>query len=424
MSERLRILSVSPFPPSPPTFGAQRRIQGLLASLARRHDVDAIALAPPNMDAGAAERAMREYCREVVVLPSGATTEGLHKRLLQVRSLVSRRSYERRHFSVPALQQALDRQLTTCTYDIVAVEFFFMSHFRFRRAPAGSRPPKVVLDEHNIEYDLARQQTGLGRGLGRHVHNTLNWRKVRREEIAAWREADGVAFTSAPDDERARSIVPALRSRVVPNAVDVEFFRPRPTDPPADSTTIVFFGTFNYFPNRDGVLFFLREVWPRLASSHPQARVKIIGADPPPEVRSFQGPRVDLAGLVDDVRPHLAGAAVAIAPLLIGGGTRLKIVEAMAMAKPVVSTSLGAEGIAATPGREILLADSPQDFAAALGRLLDDGAMRASMGRAARTLVEKQYSWDAVALGLEKFFRDLLAGAGRGASEEHARPAP
>jgi glycosyltransferase involved in cell wall biosynthesis len=335
---------------------------------------------------------------------------------MQIRSLVSTQSFERRYFSVRALQDALDRLLTRQSYDIVNVEFCFLSHCHFRQAPPGRQMPRLVLDEHNVEYDLARQMTGLGRGLGRHVHNWSNWPKLRREEIAAWRRFDGVAFTSAPDEQRARSLVPSLRSRVVPNAVDVEFFRPRSDDPPSDGCTVLFFGTFNYFPNRDGVLFFLREVWPKLLASHPQARLKIVGADPPPEVLAYKGPRVDVAGQVEDLRPHLAEAAVAIAPLLVGGGTRLKIVEAMAMAKPVVSTRLGAEGINATPDREILLADDPEAFAAAVGRILDDSELRARMGQAARALVEARFSWDAATEHLESLFYEVLAAPAHVAS--------
>ena len=281
------------------------------------------------------------------------------------------------------------------------------------RRPLSERPPRLVLDEHNIEYDLARQTTGLRLGLGRHVHNSLNWRKIRREEVAAWRAFDGVVFTSVPDEERARSHVPSIQSCVVSNAVDVDYFRPRPDDAACDGRTVLFFGTFNYFPNRDAVLFFLREVWPRLAASHPEARLKLIGADPPKEVLAHAGPRVEVVGMVDDLRPHLAEAAVAIAPLLIGGGTRLKIVEAMAMAKAVVSTSLGAEGIAAEPGREIALADDPADFAATLKRVLEDRSLRERMGLAARALVEKRYSWYTAAEHLERFFLDVLARSPR-----------
>jgi polysaccharide biosynthesis protein PslH len=406
MSPRLRILFVSPLPPSPPTFGAQRRMQGLMASLARSHHIDAISFVPSYLDIDLAERAMSEYCRKVVLVSSGAAT-GVEKRGAQLASLLSSRSFEYRQFSAPNFQGELDVLCDGQPYDVINVEFCFVLHCRFRTAPGGRRP-LLVLDEHNIEYDLARQMTGLGRGFGRHIYNSINWRKIRREEIAAWQRADGVAFTSALDEQRARAQVPSLRSCVVPNAVDIDFFRPRPGDPPCDGHTVLFFGTFNYFPNRDGVLFFLRDVWPRLAADHPQARLKVVGADPPPEVLAQRGPRVEITGQVDDVRPHLAQAAVAIAPLRIGGGTRLKIVEAMAMAKPVVSTSLGAEGIGAAPGREILIADEASAFASAVGRILTDRSLGEAMGKAARALVERHYSWDIAATKLESFYRDLV----------------
>lgn len=413
VSQRLSILSVSPFPASPPTFGAQRRIQGLVASLALKHDVDAVALVPPELDAAASERAMRGYCRKVFVIPAAPTAAGFAKRWLQLRSLFSPWSFEHHHFSVPALQAVLDDLLVERRYDVVSVAFCFLGHYQLRRAPQTGQPPALFLDEHNIEYDLSRQMMGKNRGIGRSLHHALNWRKVRHEEVAAWRRFDGVTFTSAPDQMRARAVVPSLRSRVVPNAVDVEFFRPRPEDPLSDARTVLFFGTLNYFPNLEGVLYFLREIWPRLSESHPEARLKIVGAAPPPEVLAYRSPRVELTGLVDDLRPHLAQAAVAIAPLLVGGGTRLKIVEAMAMAKAVVSTSLGAEGIAATPDKQILIADTPESFAAAVGRALDNAGLRASLGQAARALVEQRYSWQVAAESLEDFFHEVLTSKAR-----------
>jgi glycosyltransferase involved in cell wall biosynthesis len=199
-----------------------------------------------------------------------------------------------------------------------------------------------------------------------------------------------------------------VRSAVIPHAVDVEHFKPRGDDPSPDGCTVLFFGAINYYPNIDGLLFFLREVWPRLSASHPRARLKIVGHHPTPEILAYQGPRVEVAGLVEDVRRPLAQAAVAIVPLRLGGGTRLKVVEAMAMARPVVSTSIGAEGIDITPGRNILLADDPKSFAAAVGRILDEPDVAARMGREGRALVEARYSWDAAAQRLEAFLRDIL----------------
>jgi len=406
--DRLHLLFLSQFPPGPPTFGAQRRMEGLMAALARRHDVTGVALLAPDLDASAALRAMRAYCEEVVLVPARAW-QGPRKRLLQLRSLLSTRSFERGFHDLPALRRALDSLLSRRAFDVVNVAFPFLALRRLAKAPPGRPPPRLLLDEHNIEFDLARQQTGNELGAARRIYNSINWRKIRREELEVWRRFDGVTFCSTQDEARARALVPEVRSAVIPNAVDPEYFRPRPDDPPADGRTVIFFGAINYFPNVDGLLYLLREVWPRVAQSHPRARLQIVGQHPTKEILAFQGPSVEVLGRVDDVRPHLARAAVSVVPLRIGGGTRFKVLETMAMARPVVSTSLGAEGIDAEPGRHLLLADDAASFAAAVGRLLDDAQLGARLGGEGRALVERRYSWQAAAHGLDLFFRELLA---------------
>ena len=149
---------------------------------------------------------------------------------------------------------------------------------------------------------------------------------------------------------------------------------------------MVFFGLLSYVPNIDGVIHFVQDIWPRIAEAHPEARCKIIGGRPPPSLQALAGPRVELTGFVPDLRPHLAAAAAVVVPLRLGGGTRLKIVEAMAMGKAIVSTTLGAEGIEAVPGRDLLVEDQPAAFADAVNRLLADpssGGAHRPVGEAA-----------------------------------------
>jgi glycosyltransferase involved in cell wall biosynthesis len=404
---RLKILYVSQIAPSPATYGAQRRIQGLMTALARDHDVHAVALLSPDLDPAEAERSMRGYCRDVVLIPS-PRWEGLARRLAQVRSLVSRRSFERRIFDDRAVGRSISRLLGAHPFDLVNVEFPFLAHHPFDEAPRGARRPLRVLDEHNIEFDLARQQTGREQGFFRRFHHAANWPKLQREEMQAFRTFDGVTFCSEADEQRARALVPTLRSRVVPNAVDVDEFRPAPHLPPPDGQTVMFFGAINYFPNVDGLLFLLREIWPLIERSHPRARLKIVGQHPTSQILAFRGPRIEVTGKVDDLRPYLASAAVTVVPLRIGGGTRFKILESMAMARPVVSTSIGAEGIDARPGTDILIADDPVSFARAVGSVLDDRALAAELARRGRALVEEKYSWSASAQRLERFFYELL----------------
>ena len=181
--ERLDILFVSQIPASPPRFGAQARIHGLMTQLARRHDLTAVMLVDDEFDIEECRRSMREYCREVVLVPNPHGREDLRKRLLQVRSLVSTCSFERLRVTVPALQQALNGVLRTRRFDVVNLEFSFLGHCDLRRAPPGDSPPALVVDSHNIDYELARQYARAGGSLVRRLYAGANWRKLRREEL-------------------------------------------------------------------------------------------------------------------------------------------------------------------------------------------------------------------------------------------------
>jgi polysaccharide biosynthesis protein PslH len=406
--KRLNILYVSHLPASPPRFGAQARVHGLMTQLAQRHDLTAVMLVDDEFDVDECRWAMQAYCREVVLLPNRYGREGVTKRLLQLRSLASTRSFERLRVAVPALQPALDRVLRARRFDVVNLEFSLLGEFELRQAPAGERRPPLVVDSHNIDYDLARQYACNGGSLVRRLYYRANWRKLRREELGTYRDADGVYLCSAADERRLLHEVPGVRTAVIPNAADVEYYQPRPTDPPPDGRTVVFFGLLSYVPNVDGVIHFVQNSWPRIAAAHPEARCKIIGRWPSPSLLELAGPRIELTGFVSDLRPHLAAAAVVVVPLRLGGGTRLKIVEAMAMGKPIVSTPLGAEGIEAVPGRDLLVEDEPAAFADAVNRLLAESNLAARIGRSARQLAVERYAWSGASRALEGFYRRIL----------------
>jgi glycosyltransferase involved in cell wall biosynthesis len=200
-----------------------------------------------------------------------------------------------------------------------------------------------------------------------------------------------------------------VKTTVIPNAADVEYYQPRPSDPVSDGRTVLFFGLLSYVPNIDGVTYFVNEIWPRIAAAHPDARLKIVGRDAPPSLQALAGPNIELTGFVPDLRPHLAAATAVVVPLRFGGGTRLKIVEAMAMGKAIVSTSLGAEGIEAASGRDLIVEDDAASFADAVNRLIADPDLAARIGASARKLAVDRYSWSGAALNLERFYRDVLA---------------
>jgi glycosyltransferase involved in cell wall biosynthesis len=379
-----------------------------MTELAQRHDVTAAMLVDEEFDAEECRLAMQVYCREVALVPNPYGREGLAKRFLQLRSLASTRSFERLRVTVPGLQQVLDRILRRARFDIVNLEFPYLGHYRLRQAPPGQRVPPVVVDSHEIAYDLARQFAEVAGSVGRRLYARANWRKLKREELGTYRDADGVYLCSTDDERRLLAEVPGARTAVIPNAADVEYYQPRATDAPPDGHTVIYFGLLSTIPNIDAVTHFIQDIWPQIAAAHPAARCKIIGGRPPASLLALAGPRVEMTGFVADLRPHLATAAAVVVPLRLGGGTRLKIVEAMAMGKAIVSTTLGAEGIEAMPGRDLLVEDQPAAFASAVIRLLTEPSLAARIGRSARKLAIERYSWSQAARALEDFYRRIL----------------
>lgn len=398
----MKLLFLSPYLPSPPQSGAPRRVQGLLNELSQRHEVSLLALVAPNENTSEAIEATRAYCKEVVVVESNRLDRALghrRKRILQFASLPQKKSYERITHYHPEFQKELDRLTARTTYDVITTEHCQLDCYRL---PASMR---LMLDEHNIEYDILSRTTAAEPPSPRKLYSWINHLKLRSEERASWRRYTGIALTSKRDEQILRDYLPAKPTAVIPNAVDTNFFQPSTATPEPDN--ILFFGAINYYPNTDGLLFFLDEVFPLIKQQRPSARLTIVGQLPPPSITSRASSDIVVTGLVDDVRTYINRASVVIVPLRIGGGTRLKIVEAMSMGKPIVSTQLGAEGIEVKHNQDILLADTAPDFAREVVRVLEDDSLAQQLGQAARQRAVAQYSWRDAVQRLEKFYSDL-----------------
>ena len=403
----MRVLFLTPYLPTPPRFGGQRRLHGLMAEVARRHEVLSLSFVDPREDASESLRATGAYCQRVVTVSNRLLgANGPEKRLRQFGSLLGLRSYEYAINRTRTMQAAIDDLLAQEHLDVVQVEFSQMAVYRFARK-SGS--PRLCLDEHNIEYDVLRRTAGADVGIVRRAYNAVDWRKLRSEERGAWRTFDGCVVTSARDQQLLNRDAPEVRTTVVPNGVDIDTFTPSAAPP--DPNTVLFFGAINYYPNTDGLLFFLREAWPLLKARRPGVRLRIVGPKPPPAIASWPDPSVEVVGYVDDVRAEIAKAAVIVAPLRIGGGTRLKVLEAMALGKAIVSTTLGAEGIDAAHERDILIADDGEALAAQLARVLGDDALARRLGSAAHQLAVDRYSWRAATDTLLRFYEQMGAPA-------------
>jgi len=264
-----------------------------------------------------------------------------------------------------------------------------------------------VLDEHNIEYELLYRMYSTEGSPLRRMYNWLEYQKFKREEVTSWQSVSGVVSTSAREEVIMRQAAPKTPVMVAPNAVNVEYFCP--SDEPIDSDALVMTGLMHYRPNIDGAVYFVREILPHILASRPKAVFYIVGAGATNELKRLASDNVVVTDTVADVRPYVYKSAVFVVPLRMGGGTRLKVLEGMSMAKAVVSTSVGCEGIDVTHDEQLLIVDEARGFADAVLQLQADRARRLEMGRAGRQLVERQYRWDSVVDRLEGFHARLVA---------------
>jgi glycosyltransferase involved in cell wall biosynthesis len=247
------------------------------------------------------------------------------------------------------------------------------------------------LFEHNVEYQIWRRLATLERRVARRTLLEIEWRKLRRCEAAACAAADLTIAVSEEDRQALNDVARGARITSVPTGVDTAYFAPggRPEVP----RRIVFTGSMDWYPNQDAVLHFIEAILPRIRAEIPEVSFTVVGRNPGPRLTSLARLGVTVTGTVADVRPYIDEAALYVVPLRAGGGTRLKIFEALAMAKAVVSTTIGAEGLGVTSDRDIVLADGPDAFARAVVSLLRDGPARHRLGHAGRALVESAYTW-------------------------------
>ena len=257
-----------------------------------------------------------------------------------------------------------------------------------------------VMFTHNIEAEIYERHAAVAAFPQRLVWRN-EARKMRRFEAETLRRFDVAIAVSARDGEGLRKHYGIDRIELIDTGVDLDFY---PFSPPPAEPVLVFSGAMDSRSNIDGIEFLLDDVWPLIAHARPDARAVIVGRNPPPAlVAKAQGRGLPwrFTGFVDDIRPHIAAAQVSVIPLRVGSGTRIKAFEAMALGRPVVSTTLGVEGLDITPGEHFLAADTAGDFAAAILRLFDDAALRARLAQAARARLEERFSWAHVARQFE-----------------------
>lgn len=371
-----------------PAWGASARNYYLLKALAHGHNVSLLALASSLEKESYDYMSPLENLAHTVQVVACQVSQA--KRWQQLKNAVSGKSYLLNLFLYPEMQNALDTMLARGHYDIVLFESVLMAGYN---VPEGI---KIIIDQHNIEHELLQRTFELEKAPFRKWYNWREGRILRKGEIERCRRANMILVTSERERQILQGLLPERVIEVVPNGVDIETFYESSSEGEI-SNRVIFTGTMDYYPNTNAALFFAQQCWPLIRAQIPGATWQIVGRNPPPEVQKLaELPGVTVTGTVPDVRPYLAASSVAIAPLRIGSGTRLKILEALAMRKAVVSTSIGYEGLSLVPGKHLIVVDQPEEIAQAVITLLNNTEMRRTLGSAGRVLVESEYSWQRI----------------------------
>ena len=372
--------------------GGKIRTYNMLKELKRNHRVTYLTL-----DDGSSEDAKElasEYCDELVCVPHTVRpkfTAGFYAELLE--NLFSSLPYAiKKYESAGMRQEIIDRTLRK-NFDVLVCDFL---------APAVNLPEQLtcpsVLFQHNVEALIWKRHYESQANPLKKVYLYRQWLKMRTFERQACRRFDFVVAVSREDRELMQHDYQLKSISEVPTGVDTTFFS-RNGKEQTVANNLVFTGSMDWLPNEDAIRYFTEHIMPRIKKSVPDVTLTVVGRDPYPALMelSQRDPSVIVTGRVEDVRPYMERASVYIVPLRIGGGTRLKIYEAMAMEKAIVSTSIGAEGLPVRNREELLLADTPEDFAGAVVGLLRDEAAAAEMGKRAAARVRGEFGWDKVA---------------------------
>lgn len=373
--------------------GGKIRTYHMLKEMLREHHVTYLTLDDGAASPDARESA-REYCHQLIRVPHRTRAKfsaGFYAELAQ--NLASRLPYAIKKYESAEMRREISERAGRGEFDVIICDFLTPSV----NLPS-SVPCATVLFQHNVEAMIWKRHYEVQTNPLKKAYLYDQWRKMQRFERDACRRFDQVIAVSREDRETMQQEYGIKAVADVPTGVDTDYFRPRGNEERAPHN-LVFTGSMDWLPNEDAIRYFTTAIMPLVKRSVPDATLTVVGRDPFPGLveMSKRDASVIVTGRVEDVRPYMERASVYIVPLRIGGGTRLKIYEAMAMEKPIVSTTVGAEGLPVRDGVELLLADTPEAFADAVARVLLDQSEAQGLAARAATTVRASFGWNKVA---------------------------
>jgi sugar transferase (PEP-CTERM/EpsH1 system associated) len=398
----VKILVVTTKSPYPLIEGRALRTYNLIKQAAKEHEIHLVSFVQTEEDLQGIEH-MRSICPVVEYEKLYYGGGGARMLADAACELVSSAPLPIVKYRTATMRARLRRLIAEHHYDLVHLD---MLHLADYQAECGDIP--VVLVEHNVEYVILQRRAETETSWLRKTYLRYQCAKLKAFEARACAKADHVVAVSDLDAEHLRSMAPGAKVTAVPNGVDTEFFQNPPTVAPSPEhrSELVFVGGLTWFPNLDAIRYFASDILPLILPDVPDVRLTVIGKNPESPITHeiAAHPQIRLAGLVDDIRPYVASAAAYIVPLRIGGGTRLKILDALSMSKAIISTAIGCEGLEVEDGKSIVVANTPAEIAAAILKVLRDPALAQRLGQEGRALVERRYDWSAVGKGLMQVY--------------------
>jgi polysaccharide biosynthesis protein PslH len=394
----MKVLWFSHMVPYPPIGGARQRSFNLLQRVAAAHETHLIAFnleSSPPATLASHQQELSRYCASVEFWEPPVAWRSMAWWLRLPFNFLSAHPYSCESLYSTTLAARLSTLLKSGDLDDIHMDSIDLGLY----APLIMNVPRrarFILNHHNCESAMAERRAQQSNPLAR-VFLIQQASKLRSLESKVAAMADINITVSGHDESLLRAHVPELRATVVDNGTDTDYFRPQPELLQPD--TVVFAGSLDWYPNVHGLRRFRAETWPRLRDGRPQLKLLLAGRNPASSVRHWAqtDPSVKLVADPSDIRPCIASGAVFVCPIYDGGGTRLKLLDAMAMGKAIVSTTIGAEGLEVTDGEHLLMADSAEAIAAQIIRLLDNNALRKHLETQAREFVVQRYSWNAIA---------------------------
>lgn len=397
----MRILLITDMLPYPPISGTELRTYNLLRHLSQNHDVWLISLVGDQEEAAEAAH-LADFCQrvETILHPSlGA----LERPADFFRYMLAGKPPDLRLLYSEEMIERIQAFITEVDFDIIQIQNSYMG--LYLEAIPQELHDRVVLEFIDIVHSKYDRIYRLEPKTSRKVRLWLHSKTMKHWEPFVASEFVYNIMMSKEDEALLLADNPSARTAVVPNGVDAQAYRPLPFNNPTPS--LIYVGNMDYQPNVDAVLFFCEEVLPLIRDQVPDVELWIVGLNPRQVVRELDGDGIHVTGRVDDVRDYYGQSTVCVVPLRAGGGTRLKIVEAMALGRPVVSTSIGCEGLTVTDEEDILIADEPEAFAEKTIRLLNDESLRQTITKNARQLVLETYDWDVITAKLLEVYTDI-----------------